>query len=646
MKVQGVFDEADAQIYSNRILCSYNYLNHIDEPAMMLDDVSLFYDDIVINNGQDRGRWDNFYNLNSLLPLDPSTASERYEPHYLRANRSQPGTYPNENYSSERLHEAANLAFALNIADEDYQIAGITKNSKQIAKELALAIWKEIVAMANDDKLDASNGGRERLAGEPSRNNPSFGQTIRFDHTGQASKSNRQGIQRGEPFYISAMKIVKVIHSYGLVKQIIEEEIEFNENEAFVNYWVQDWVRWAYGQYNRFFVNSFGTNWRGFDRNFSSTRSFGGNGSDQAYAFYDAQGNGVNRITEAQRFTLNNRELIYPLLVKTFATYFDDSDLEDWAFDVFKLYIALGVYPDGTHHEMYRVGSNQIANNFPMVYPELSTGILLAWARTHEAGVKNGSLSDSNKYWEYTSDLGSDELYQNSWETSTSGGQKGLEMVLSNIAGYLKSETDEGLVGNRYNQNGILIDNRDQTMTAIYAMANRYYNNQLFEGIVRRNGYPVYRPLSLAGLPTEAGAAWGLYLAMGGETAILPADSSSNPECENITFPNTDTSDDDDGEDENDGMEDTENDVLNEEESNRDYAIVLENPVQGGMVKIVKEDAECVNLKVYDLTARLLYIENHCGENIDLDVSFLPRNSLYFLQLFNLQHNQTFKLFF
>ena len=629
MKAQGVFTASDAEVFSNRILCNYTYTGHIDEAEMIKNDVSNFYNDVVVNGGADRGRWDNFYGMNGLLPLNPGTAAQQYEPHYTRANRAQSGTFPNENYSSERLHEAAILAFALNKADSDFQIGEVSKNSKIIAKELSLGIWQEIVAMAIDDKLDASNGGRERLSGEPERNNSSFGQTVRFDHTAQASKSDRAGIQRGEPYYISAMKMVKVLHSYGLIKEIIETENDFLENESFVNYWIQDWVRWAYGQYNRFFVNSFGSNWRDFEKNYSPTSSFEGSGSDQAYTYYDGNGNGINRVTEAQRFTLNNRELIYPLLVKTFATYFDVKELEDWAFDVFKVYIALGVYPDGTHHEMYRLGSNQIANDFPMVYPELSTAILLAWARTHEVGVQNGSLSNAQKYWAYSSSLGSEELYQNAWETSTSGGQKGLEMVLENIAGYLKSDEDGGFVGKRYNQNGILLDNRNQTMTAIYAMAERYYDNELFQRIVTRNGFPKYRPVGLAGLPTEAGAAWGLYLSMGGETAILPA--SNNTNCSDIEFPDNTYSVQESDSGDND---------------NSNYAEVLENPVNESTVRIRKRDGDCVNVKIYDLTARLLHLENRCGENIDLDVSFLPKNNLYFLQLLNLEHNQTFKLLF
>ncbi|NKI32037.1 hypothetical protein [Croceivirga thetidis] len=645
MKVQGVFTEAEGEIYSNRVLCNFSYPNHVNETQMMNEDVSQFYRDVILSGVADSGRWDNFYDFNGLLPLNPSQTSQRYEPHYRRANSAQEGTYPNNNYSSERLHEAANLAFALSFSEVDYEIAGISKPSNTIAKELARAVWKEIVAMANDDKLDASNGGANRELGEPGRNNPSYGQTIRFDHTPQTAKSNRVGIQRGEPFYISAMKIVKVLHSYGLIKEIIKDESDFTQNEEFVNYWILDWTRWAYAQYNRFFVNSFGTNWRAFDGNFSPTQSFAGSGIDQAYTYFDGDGNGVNRVTEAQRFTLNNRELIYPLLVKTYATYFDDKDLEAWAYDVFKVYVALGIYPDGTHHEMYRLGSNSITNNFPMVYPELSSAILLAWARTHEVGVKNGSLSDADKYWSYTSSMGSDELYRSPWETPTSGGSKGLELVLENIAGYLKGEDEGGVVGNRYNQNGILIDNRDQTMTAIYAMANRFYNNQLFEDIIERNGYPTYRPTSLAGLPTEAGAGWGLYLAMGGETAILPANQNSNSECGNIAFPDSDSSDDNDDDSNEDG-ENTENDTLSEEEVNQQYAIVAENPVRESTIRIRKQNADCVNLKIFDLTAKLLFLENRCGENIDLDVSFLPRNNLYFLQLLNLEHNQTFKLLF
>jgi len=502
-----------------------------------------FYNDVIVNNVGDRGRWDNFHNVTAVIPN--SGPDGQYEPHYTRARSFGSGDYPNEVNVSENISKAANYAIILaNAKDmlDNSRTSGfinvngsneITFNGSQwqldvLAEALAQAVFEELVWYAESDALDASNGGIEREVGEPSRTNATHGTFARFKYD-PSSIFGTNGLRTGAPWWIAFAKMSKLVHAYGKIKAIADGQAWFTQADRDkVNYWFKDWRDFCFSNMDYLLNDKLANDWRSFGTNWSINGGYFPSGGGQIYTHFsnnDGTG-GVNRIQGNLWDVFNNREMDHFEYLATYADYFGDTSLQDYIYDFTKAFYMVYTWSDGTMYEFYRGGSSTPA----MQYPHIIIVQLLAITNTYAKAVINGfpNMTDNNprKFFDYTTGEGSTARGA-TWDDPSDGGSKGLLLTSLNIARWFQNSANSGWFLDRYDESGTAVPEDANQTNSIYAgLANSYYNDPVLDAANKRQlrvegqlGFNNYSIHGSGGLNGEWGQSWWLAGSLGGEVA-------------------------------------------------------------------------------------------------------------------------------
>jgi len=418
--------------------------NHIKAAAVT------FMDDVK-NNGGDSGRWDNFSDVLGDIGVLPGNNTVEPRPMFGAI-----GAYS----VSDNIHYAA-------------IIANLDNN-----QELAAYVFKELLAVANDDKLDSSNG--------TSKTNDTFGTTIRFNYSYSGADN---------PWFISAAKITKYIESYGLIYRLIENDpVIYNATDVQrVEQFFADWHDFIKTISANYITGTLGPNWRNnqitlgdYQKQFLDLAT----DNSQPYTHYDQNNVGFNHLTRMQASAFNNRVWDFIELVHTYGIYFGDADSRNLSSTFFKLFLKLCIFPDGTQAEWYRAYNSSATNSVGKPtqgfnYTYLTLAHVVKFAQTHAIAAHNGipGVTDAGYYYDYVTSEGTDELIDDYPQeaTSTSGGHKGIYQMLINQSKYHRPPSHGGFEGLRFSERGLnnspnIVFNGDQQVYSVVpAMANTYY---------------------------------------------------------------------------------------------------------------------------------------------------------------------------
>ena len=342
--------------------------------------------------------------------------------------------------------------------------------------ELAQAVFEELVIVANDDQLDASNG--------TTKVNSTFGTTIRYNYQYRSS---------GSPWFVSAAKIQKYIESYALIYPLINSTEFYDENAERVEQFFQDWHDYMKQISDNLMTGFVGDDWRNgvFDQ--STTLEPEDGRFSQPFTHLDENNQPVNRTTILQNGAFNNRVLDFIGLVHTYGIYFDNADSRDFTWAYFKLFLELNVFADGTISEWYRSYDEGPSQGFVYNYSTLLHIIRIA--QKHAVAVENGiiGVQQRGKYYDFTTAIGSDEKSGDYPGDSTSGGNKGILTMLTNLSRYHRLPEDGGYIGLRKAENGDNYNGDRYVWSAPAAIANTYYQRQALVDYMKfdvAQGYP------------------------------------------------------------------------------------------------------------------------------------------------------------
>ena len=402
---------------------------------------NIFFSDAQTNSG-DRGRWAGFSTENGEIgTIDPSSV---IGPLPLRVN--------------DNIHYAALIAFL----DDDI--------------ELARAVFNELVIVANDDQLDASNG--------TTKHNATFGTTIRFNYEYRSS---------GDPWFFSAAKIQKYLESYALIYPLIESDTFFQNNVERVEQFFEDWHNYMKQISDNLMRGFVGDNWR--EGLYERTTIVEPADADftQPYTHLDQNNQPVNPTTILQNGAFNNRVWDFIGLVSSYGIYFNNADSRDFTWSYFKLFLELNVFPDGTLSEWYRSYDGKPNQGFVYNYSTLLH--ISRVAQKHAVAVENGlpGVTDRGKYYDYTTSIGTDEKSTNYPGGSTSGGEKGILTMLTNLSRYHRLPEDGGYIGLRKAENFERYNGDLYVWSIVPAIANTYYQLQELTDYTKfdiTKGYP------------------------------------------------------------------------------------------------------------------------------------------------------------
>jgi len=342
--------------------------------------------------------------------------------------------------------------------------------------ELAQAVFKELVIVANDDQLDASNG--------TTKHNATFGTTIRFNYEYRSS---------GPPWFASAAKIQKYIESYALVYPIVKNDPFFQGNVERVEQFFEDWHNYMKQISDNLLRGFVGDNWRQGLYEQDTILEPADASFSQPFTHLDENNQPVNRTTILQNGAFNNRVWDFIGLVSSYGVYFNNADSRNFTWSYFKLFLELNVFPDGTLSEWYR--SYDGSPNQGFVYNYATLLHIIRVAQKHAVAVENGlpGVQDRGKYYDYTTSIGSEEKSDNYPGDSTSGGQKGILTMLINLSRYHRSPEDGGYIGLRKSETLASYDGDRYVWSIVPAIANTYYQRQELTDYMKfdiSKGYP------------------------------------------------------------------------------------------------------------------------------------------------------------
>ena len=402
---------------------------------------NVFLNDVQSGNG-DSGRWENFSAENGEIgTINPSSIQG---PSPLEVN--------------DNIHYAALIAYL----DND-----IT---------LARAVFNELVIVANDDQLDASNG--------TTKVNDTFGTTIRFNYAYNSS---------GNPWFLSATKIQKYIESYGLIYSLIKDDDFFDDNAQRVEQFFADWNNFMKQITNNLMTGFVGDNWLNGVFTSSTTLEPEEGLVTQPFTHLDENNQPINRTTILQNGAFNNRVWDFVGLVHTYGVYFNDADSRDVSWAYFKLFLEFNVFADGTLSEWYRSYAGNGNQGFVYNYSTLLH--ITRTAQLHAIAVENNlaGVKDRGKYYDYTTSIGTDEKIPNYPGDSTSGGMKGIYQMITNLSRYHRLPEDGGYIGLRKAEDLENYNGDKFVWSVLPAIANTYYQTQPLTDYMKfdiSKGYP------------------------------------------------------------------------------------------------------------------------------------------------------------
>lgn len=428
-----------------------------------------------VSAGSDSQRWDNFYTGSSEVPN--GSASLAYTP------------VPTNGVGENITHAA--IISDLN-GDAD----------------LAIKVFTEILWHANNDDLDAGNGGLNRRSGGPARSNASHGQAVRFNHS---------GIRGGDdPYHIAASKLCKYMEAYALVAHLLVNDATYLANYEKVEWWFDDWATFSKGNTNNQISNNMGSSWRTGYYSGNQTLSYPiTNTSTQSHTHYDVSGNATGyEAVWMQASGLNNRVFDMVHITYTYGLLFNDSDYMDYGFDFFQAWIT-SIYPDSTLPEWFRSNTQTGKESQGLHYTYTALMMAVKMAQMHAVAVANGLVSvsddDIGMFYDHTTDKGLEDnepLYEG---TPTGGTVRGLYSAIINQSKYHKLGANGGYLDVRYsNQVGVPYGAYRMQSSVIPAMAWTYYQTQELIDYYRLDMSTGYQHTTgHAGTGLDSQSSWG-----------------------------------------------------------------------------------------------------------------------------------------
>lgn len=393
--------------------------------------------------GIDRGAFINFHTGRNLLPRYSGDGGIASTEDPFPASWNTDGRGPL--YSHRNIHAAALKAYAT----DDITLAGY--------------VFDALLSRAQDDELDPSNGGSRREAGKPARNNPTYGTNERFPFERQETF---RACIKNNPYFMYSGKMEQYLISFLITYDLIKDTTNYINNGDIVTYWFEDYYRFVKFSADINTSYWFGSNWRNFQQDWA--RPTLGN----EVASYSSPGNPLQTVSDAAKQGIQNRTSKSYLYISTFGKAFPSStivgDANDFTYDIYRAWLAVCIFPDGTGHEHYRWDANP-----DYLYTQYINFLMMA--HTNEVAVERGYLpiSEQGKFYEYSSSMGTDELFDGTYAfTSTSGGPKNIRLVLDGLAKYHRNAANGGYSSVRYRESGSLYTtSHNQTVLASIYLA-------------------------------------------------------------------------------------------------------------------------------------------------------------------------------
>ena len=351
------------------------------------------------------------------------------------------------------VHYAAIISYIWNGRSESATLNGVTQSKDAHAQELAEAVWDVIVTAHNRPELDIADTAR----------------WVR-------------NTADGNPHFQAISKFAKFLASYAIIQDQLTGYANYTSNVTSVDAWFAAAADFCYQRANNRINSQFGSGWENFNTNsFNTNASIYSAFNSQSFTHFNSSGVGAPgyEITTHQASGLNNRMMDFVDYVSIYGVHYNDTFYKDFSFNVFRLQMAVGTFSDGTFNEWYRSYDGDPTVGY--TYATLTIFKLVAMAHHHAVAVQNGLTGVSNigLYYDYTSSLGSDELYSSYVGGSTSGGNKGIRLLLDNLSRYYRQSAQGGFLDTRFAEGGnsmdITADYRPYTI--MVAMANSYYDD-------------------------------------------------------------------------------------------------------------------------------------------------------------------------
>lgn len=360
----------------------------------------------------------------------------------------------------EYIHYASVLAAIWNGRSETTTFSGQTKSKSLHALDLAQAVFDVLLRRSQDVKLN-------------------FADTSRWVRNSAD----------GNPHFITIAKMSKYLSSFALVYGQLSGYSSFNTNRASVESWFTAAKDFAVARHNNRVSAFLGSGWRNFANNsFGSTTDYGGAGNHQSHVYFTSGGAGVMEVSSAQASATNNRALDFASYVGNYSIHFNDAATKSYAFDVFRLHMMFAVFADGSYMEHYR--AYDTSPDLGLHYSTLAIFKLVSDAYRHEVAIANGltGATEPGKYFNYSTSIGTDELYSSYPSSSTSGGTKTIKLMLENLSKWYRTSANGGWSDIRYAEGGNAINEYNRPYTIATAMANTYYNDAGLEAYYKFNG--------------------------------------------------------------------------------------------------------------------------------------------------------------
>lgn len=409
--------------------------------------------EVFLNEEQGSGYANRFTWMSSATPI-PDYDAGPYEPSPVYSPAGA-GTL-----NVEYIHYASILAAVWNGRSETVTFSGETKSKDAHALDLAQAVIDVLIQQKNDPKLDYTN-------------------TSRWVHNNAD----------GNPHFIMIAKMSKYLSSYALVYSQLSGYTPYTSNKTSIETWFTAAKSYAMDRHNLRVQAFLGTNWRNFANNsFGSTTDYGGAGNHQSHVYFNSGGTGFLEVSSAQASATNNRALDFASYVGNYSVHFNDAAAKSYMFDVFRLHMMFAVFSDGSYMEHYRAYDTQ--PELGLHYSWLAVFKLVAEAYRHEVAIANGltGASEPGKYFDYSTSIGTDELYSSYPSSSTSGGTKTIKLMIENLSKWYRTTANGGWNDVRYAEGGNAIDEYERPYTLPAAMANTYYNDANLEGFYKMTG--------------------------------------------------------------------------------------------------------------------------------------------------------------
>jgi len=436
-----------------------------ERPYVVTDTPAGFYGDgneikdgaeTFLNEEQNTGFKNRWTWMSKAIPIVDYTP-EKFEP--------KPANSPcgSEKNCIDYMHYAAVLAAIWDGRADIETFSGESKSKDAHAEDLARAVWDVLVMQSEESSLDFSDSSR----------------WVRNDAD-------------GNPHFMAIAHMSKDLSAYALVFSQLNGYASYTENVQSVEKWFGDAADFAYQRASMRANTVFGgvtlDTMTFSDEKQAERYADGPDIQGFVYTLNDGNNEPKLIVSNAQASGLNNRMLDFTSYVGNYGVHFNDATYKKFVWDIFRLVMEIGVFPDGSYNEHFRSSELRVKKGKPFNGPEqglhytnISVFKFVAEAYRHAVAVENGLIVDEErgKYFDFTTSDGTDERYKTvEYEgDSTSGGNKGLRLVLDNLSKWYRSSENGGFGDIRFARNGESIDAKKRAYTVLAAMANTYYND-------------------------------------------------------------------------------------------------------------------------------------------------------------------------